>query len=607
MIKLITVMSMLTIISTSAICSELTVAKAGGWESSGGDGVACFKDARTAKVAQEELKKVGFLSSKTRQKIQSVVTLETYEFFQLKSLDTSKILYLSELLKRNSFSLTSEFSVKQNFQSILEMVLSNLNLYVPLFNLRIKIVAKLAPLSSWVGSTQIPQVDDSTLVRPIGNEGSCVLIQLANRKTISVEGKLPETKIVYDQEVFDKYLSEVDKALLIMHEYLYLIGKEGNHKNSDVIRRINSFFFSKDIFNFGSSLKYLSNKTLAMRQIVGYPFGDYMRFFKLEDGLKNNNLSFQDSRYNALISLMDKARKSKSFCLNINNFENKSNDEKNKLLNFCQHKVIENNTELWDSLTNEEAFIYLARFHFDQMSEINGASIGKPFQGIGLDINSEALSVPGADTVENSALAKKYCELIATNLATEFLSVQEKAKFYCKEKLGMSIVSLKDTPLEKATNCSSYERLNVATFEGITSSRFYTKFDEKTGAINDDYFTGEVVLLSSQEMEEIRNIGMGNREYISENTYRIIPNSPSNLNEFIWLLKSTPKNLIKPEPELFLSLAVKNGDGEVVLKIQSEALNALLNKSYDSIVSMTVRLKCVNRETNLPDEAWYLH
>jgi hypothetical protein len=579
----------------------------GGWESSGGDGVACFKDNGAAKIARAELTESGFLSSKTRKEIQSIVTLETWDFLQLKPSDNSKVQYLSELLKRKSFSLASEILQIKNAQQILEVVLNNLNPSVPLFNLRIKMVAKSAPLSSWIGSTQIPQIDDSTPARPIDNESPCVLVQLADRKTKSIEGKLPETQIVYDKELFDKYLSETDKALLVLHEYLYLIGKEGKHKNSDAIRRINSYLFSTDIFNLGVDLKYLSNKALAMRQIIGYPFGDYMRFFRLEDIIKNDHLSFQDSRYNALISLMDKARTSKTSCLDKNGFDKKSAHEQNKLLNFCQREVIENNPDLWNSLTDEEAYIYLARFHFDQTSEINGASLGIPFQGTGLDMNSEALSVPGDDTSESTALAKKYCGLTMENLATEFLSIHEKAKLYCKDQLGLNTVRLKDTPLKKTTGCSSYERLDISTSEGTISARFFTKFDKNTGAIHDDTFTGKIISLSSHEGDEGRNLGMGNREYASENTYRIAPASQGNIEEFIWLLNSKQEKLLQPEPGLFISLTTRTGGNEVIIKNQSEALQVLLSASSETIVGMDVRLKCDNRETNLPDEAWYVH
>ncbi len=51
----------------------------GGWESSGGDGVACFATVATATLAQQELKTQGYLSSSIRAAIQSVSTLDGWD------------------------------------------------------------------------------------------------------------------------------------------------------------------------------------------------------------------------------------------------------------------------------------------------------------------------------------------------------------------------------------------------------------------------------------------------------------------------------------------------------------------------------------------------
>lgn len=580
----------------------------GGWESSGGDGVACFKNADAAETAKAELKTTGYLSTSTRKEIQSVTTLETWDFLQQQPIEKSKIIYLSEFIKSKGFTLDPQLTRMQKQQQVFQSVLNNLNSLIPLFKFRVEMVERLAPLNSWVASSRIPQIDDSTPIRLLDETPLCVLIQLADRRTQSADGKLPKVEIIYDQEIFDKYLSEVDKTLLIMHEYLYLIGKEGNHKNSDAIRKINAFFFSADAFNFAENLKYLSNRSLAMRQIVGYPFGDYMRFFKKEDILQKDKLSLQDSRYNAIITLMDKARGSQSACLDKENYSQKNKEEQNKLIRFCQRESIENNPELWASLTDEEAFIYLARFHFDQTSEINGAALGIPFQGIGLDFNSEALSIPGEDTKETTDQAKFYCNLLAEKPATEFLTVQEKAKIYCQEKVGTKALLLKDKPLEKSTSCESYERLSIGTFKNSISGMIFTKFDKNTGAIYNDNFTGKFILISSKDGEEGRNLGMGNREYASQNIYRIVPSSKENLEDLIWLLREKPsKDLRVPEPELFISLIILKDSKEILIQDPALAEQTLSQVSFKDVKGFDVRLNCTNRETNLPDEAWYVH
>lgn len=580
----------------------------GGWESSGGDGVACFKNIDAAKIARSELKMTGFLSPLTREKIQSVVTLETWDFFRQQPVERSKITYLSDFLKSRDFNLEPKLNQLRKQQQIFQSVLNNLNALIPLFKLRVEMVERLAPLNSWIASSQIPQIDDSTPSRSLDDAPSCVLIQLADRRTQSTDGKLPKTEIIYDQEIFEKYLSEVDKALLIMHEYLYLIGKEGNHKNSDTIRKINVFFFSTDMFNFAENLKYLSNRALAMRQIVSYPFGDYIRFFKKEDILQKENLSIQDSRYNSTITLMDKARKSQSECLKKENYDKKSKADQNKLISFCQRESIENNPDLWSSLTDEEAFIYLARFHFDQTSEINGAALGVPFQGTGLEVNSEALSIPGDDTKETTDQSKFYCHLLEEKPATEFLALQEKAKVYCQNKVGAKSILLKDKPLEKITSCDSYERLFIGTFKGDISGMILTKLDKNTGAIHNDNFTGKFILISSKDGEEGRNLGMGNREYASQNIYRIVPSSKENLEELVWLLKEKPsKDLRVPEPDLFISLTIVKDSQDIVIQDPALAEQTLSQVSFENVKGFDVRLNCTNRETNLPDEAWYLH
>ncbi len=580
----------------------------GGWESSGGDGVACFDSAENANQAKQELKITGFMSHLTRQKIKSVVTLETWDFLQKQTYENSNIIYLSEYIKSKNFNLNPQLEKLQNQDQIFRTVLNNLKPYVPLFVLRLEMVEGIAPLKMWTNSTQIPQIDDSTPIRSLVENSSCVLIQLADRRTHSKDGKLPKTEIIYDQELFEKHLSKIDQALLIMHEYLYLIGKEGNHKNSDEIRKINAFMFSDNAFNFDKKLQYVSNRALALRQIIGFPFGDYMRFFKKEDIINKEKLSLQDSRYNAIITFMEKARQSLSACLEKEKYDLNNITEQKKIIRLCQNDIIEKHSLLWDSLTNEESYLFMTRFYFDQTSEINGASLGTPFQGTGLDFNSEILTVPGVDTKENIHQATYYCKLLDKKPAINFLSLQEKAKLYCQDKIGTKVTLLKNTPIKKKTLCDANERISIGTFDNVTSGSISTKLNKETGANFSEAFNGNITLLNSIDSKELRNIGFGNREYLSERVYRIKPFSKESFEEIIWLLKQKPnQDLIQPEPELFISLTILKDSKELIIHDPDLAIQELNQSSFDKVVGLDLKLNCDNQETNLPDEAWYYH
>lgn len=231
----------------------------GDWESSGGDGVICFADKESLEKSQPFLRDEEYLDKHLR----SIRTLESYEYFEGDAPN----------------KIWSEVIGLETEQQVVKKVLNRVRRYAPVFAQKIDLVLESIKLEEWVDSDEmLENIQDSTPV--VDLPPKCQLIQLAERKTISAEAYLPQVEVRFDKLYYER-LSTVEKGMLILHEALYLVGKEANHVDSNAIRKLNAILFTEE---FQNSLNndYLSQDAQQVRSLLDSYFGSYIRFFVKE-------------------------------------------------------------------------------------------------------------------------------------------------------------------------------------------------------------------------------------------------------------------------------------------------------------------------------------
>jgi hypothetical protein len=492
--------------STSAQASG---SSEGGWESSGGGGVACFKSVEDAQAAKQALASTGVLSKQLRTKIQSVVTLDTWDNIEADDHFAKQGMMVLPSIKYSSgepLVFSPDLLKIKDDKKIVETILNSLSLSAPLFAERLLTLKERFPVETWKPSIEVPLVKDSTPRKVIAE--TCVLIQLANRYTISKKNEVPETKIVFDQEIFEKFLSPIDRAVLIMHEFLYLLAKEGGHGNSDFIRRLNILFFALDYQEKATPYQINLDANLMRRQL-DLPFGDYMRFFLEDDELRPTESApgSQESRYFSLISLMKKLRAGMKMCLDEKGYDKAADKEKWKMVRDCQAANIERKSAAKASFTEEEAFLFLARFVFDRVANKYNSEL----------LSSRKLKIPSTEPDALQTQMQFYCNQMIDKPAIGFLDVQEKAKMYCQNTLKIPMSFLNPKRLEHKLECSAHmirygmpdQKYAVLWIEGMEGSR-EIKMYNGIELLTSDY-TGRFEIISEEPFGESKELGFGNR------------------------------------------------------------------------------------------------
>jgi hypothetical protein len=406
--------------------------KAGGWESSGGDGVACWNNPEEAQKARNDLAETGFLSAESRASINTVVTLDSWDFLFQEKKALPRINFPTDFGKATAFETEDKLKDSGPFTSVEDQVSHMISFYTPIFSQRLGMLKERFPVEKWVPSPNVPQIDDSHPKRFIDPKGNCVLIQLAARKTKSQEGVIPETRVYYDKELFDKYLSSLEKSLLVFHEYLYLIGKEAGLNNSDPVRKVNAYLHSKQFFELTDlwlqKSQSLAGRVRLVRSILGFSFGNYIKYFKREKTLNitapvNSPLFLHQKT----VSMMDKVESIMQGCLIDHRFHAvEDSNEQQKIFWNCQQQTIEDSQVLRNDLYPVEAFMLVARFYFDELM---------PFSSESLLIWDESdVRFISEDQIR---LLQFYCENLKKEPATKFLDIQDKARIYCQENLGI--------------------------------------------------------------------------------------------------------------------------------------------------------------------------
>lgn len=313
----------------------------GGWEGSGGDGVACWNSQEEAQRAEAEIGVYGILSEKSKAAIASLVTLEYWEF-------KDKV-YFPEMA-------TSREQVLQKVQSFLEE-------YAPIFASQLKIVSDRISIDTWQKMDGVRQISDSTPARSIKKEnGLCRLVQLAGRFSKSRGiGKFPEVFVELDQVLFVK-LNPLNQAMLILHERLYLLGRMINHYNSDDVRKVVARLTSSDLeMKLLMGMKPVELSVLVQGFLVNF-FGDYIQFFSEEIPQISIDRPNQYTRFRSFLAVNNRHRALLDACFSEQKVDAAPKDEKERLEEDCRFKVFSGRS-LLDSFSSEEAFVFLARYH----------------------------------------------------------------------------------------------------------------------------------------------------------------------------------------------------------------------------------------------------
>lgn len=370
-----------------------------GWESSGGDGVACFSNAVEA-VAADAAGPVW--PESLRQKIQSVMSLETFEHREL--------------------GVTAWAGMSR--EAILAKLMGRFEKYSPIFYSRLKLGNDSIHLTDWKDQANLTDVPDS---RPKENVAKalphCRLVQMAVRHSRSIPGKLPEVWIEVDKALFEK-MDALNQAVLVLHEQMYLLGREIGHRNSDFLRGVVAELISDE---FGAAIDNMPHFALSARLLqvrIGSAYGDYYRFF-VEDPLtflpETPPGYHPYSRYRSFGTLLALLRERKGGCLDEKDFDSQDEAGKKAIQEECSFFAV-NPALVKDLLDEEQAFLFLARWVLDANGVID---------------TSENFVVwdrasPTQETPYQKAELERACRHLKGSHYAHFLPIVKQALSYCE-------------------------------------------------------------------------------------------------------------------------------------------------------------------------------
>jgi len=315
----------------------------GEWESSGGDGVLCHKD----------------------QTSERLYTLENYE-----TLFGDEDIWWSEHPNHKISNWKNLENSNLERDEIIQLVLERLEKYTPVLKQKIDLSLESISLDKWYDQDgEIKEIFDSNPVVEISK--NCELVQLAVRESISAPNYLPQVRVFFDKSNFEK-LSNLDQAYLVLHEALYLIGKEKGHESSDRIRLLNRFLFSDQFDMIFTQRVYLSKQSSTLRAFFSHYVLDYADLFINEEIYANvgqyKDINYQNNftRNHAIFEIQKEIRQFVDKCLG----------EASGGLNTksCMDELMLSKENLSFIDTDEKAFMFLLNFFFDSYGLILGGS-----------------------------------------------------------------------------------------------------------------------------------------------------------------------------------------------------------------------------------------
>jgi len=305
-----------------------------GWESSGGDGVACYASEAEAIEGKRE----------------NIVTLVTLDFwdaqvnFSFNSPHTHYLDYLSEV---------------ENF----------LIRHSPIFYSRYRMISGKMDRLKWTDHRDLPNIEDSHPHRPLPSH--CRLIQLAIRRARGGVGKVPEFSVEYDRDLVENKLDALNQAMLELHENLFLMGKQTPvpQSSSDDIRRLVAYFFAEETHAELRQIPIPSMRSKKVQAELGRYYGDYYRFFMNEAlapvGTGTLEKFNQRTRYLSFGQLLEKIRSRKDACIKkLQANPELTGFDLRREMRHCDHEATYGH-DLGNLLSPEEAFVYLGRWVAD--------------------------------------------------------------------------------------------------------------------------------------------------------------------------------------------------------------------------------------------------
>jgi hypothetical protein len=326
---------------------------AGGWSGSGsGTGVACFATAADAVHADQWLSR-----NKT-------LPVEILDKAKLQILERWEMTTLNQEVWEPAKGVL--------WQQHLEDMKSVLRADLPLFMLRLDQAADWIHFNSWQDMDEIQVLDD---VEPIAQlPPECRKIQLvvrySNGNNSKGEGPTEnpiELKVVFLKRYFDR-LPESDKAMLMLHEQLYVLGQAIGHPSSDIIRTFVRIFSDKSMSRMkGQAGHILLNDGLfeIKEQLIHY-FGDYIQFFVDHQNVEAGSAFQSRHQFVTFLSMERRLRERMEACIGS------GKDRMGCLKSTMDPSVLQS------ELTPEEAFVYfvfyglersLHKFNADQVMD----------------------------------------------------------------------------------------------------------------------------------------------------------------------------------------------------------------------------------------------
>ncbi len=524
----------------------------GDWESSGGDGVVCGSgNSEEIKILDEW----EFLSNSTDYETQ-------YDFSSYFSGE-----------KLTPYEFTSGMTGNE----ILEFVFTRLWELTPLFGQRLVDLNQRFPLKDWVATEEDIEVNDSQPIAELPSE--CKLVQIANRKTLSTEGQVPETKIYYNKSLFDR-LNEFQKAMLMTHEFIYLLAKEGGHPTSDSIRRLIAFVFSKefhdvDVPSEGSfSGPY---RAMSFRQVLDPPFGDYMRFF-LQDDVYGVDSS-DNPIYKATIELMNFFRAKMKTCLGEDFDSLPDSQDKRRTRGRCQSEVF-SDQGVYTDLSPEANFVYVTRFVDDR-------------DWLRRTWNSEWMSLPKKSMLEERdsdwlGLVEKSCEHLDNNTDFQFMEHQEKAKLFCRN-LDIEVSLLSERDVTRNYSCVTDP---LMFHSGQSESMLvYHVSDPMNGVYVVHEFSKPFEIVEESIRSVWKEHGYRNREFYADFVFKFAVDSADDLLNLQFLVQNNP--------DIIERVTDQNGE-----KIDSGQWSII--GSTSEVSHLQIKTDCFVRELTANKEAAYI-
>jgi len=395
------------------VIKDKSLQSGGGWGSSGGGGgVACFQRAEDAAAAEKFITDGVALTSELKSKITSVVTLDFWEW-QVK------------WKKNDNFELM-DTSKDDDFNNIVLRAKENMSFIAPLFIYRLNQIGSSVKPSNWIQKDVISRIYDSKPKEALPE--NCRLVQLVARYTKQGKykkaealnnGKKPTVKIEVDQDLFSR-LDPLNKAILVLHEEMYLLGQIIGYSSSDNVRPIVMKFFSKIL-----EAKVINTPLDdGMRVQLVSLFGDYVMFFGKDEPISGVSGS-QESRFRSFYKMMKRIRSNITSCYTKQGVTSDSKSEEAlQIIKTCKDQAMyPSNNESW--FDDEMSFIFISYYFISISLKLsNGELILAPLKSEAFRKASESNALNSCQWIEENQIrfqtlqqkATRYCEAIKANL-----------------------------------------------------------------------------------------------------------------------------------------------------------------------------------------------